>query len=136
MEFIHLFKLMGLIVYLEKESILTTNIDSSNFRFLFDGIWIIIKVVKVKDSKDGITSMMIKDDRRTRQMLIFNSPEPDIFFSTWDQTISLGWAEFQTKNIEVTDLFSNKKRFSADFNIANVKNKNSLTFEGVKSDNC
>ena len=82
MKLINFFKFMGLIVYLEEESILTANINSSNLRFLLYGIGIIIEVVKVKDSKNGVTSMMVEDDRRSGQMLVFDSPKSDIFFAT------------------------------------------------------
>ena len=61
MQFIDLFEFMGGIVYLEKKSILCTNIDSSDLGSLFEWVRVIIEVFEVKDCEESISCMVVED---------------------------------------------------------------------------
>ena len=65
-------------------------------------------------------------------MLILDPPKSDVFLPTADQLISLDRTEFDCQNVEITDLLSQKFRFPGQFDLANIKNKQSLSFIRVQ----
>lgn len=55
-------------------------------------------------------------------MLILYSPKPYVLSTTRDELVCVHRAEFETKDIKVTDLLSQKNRLTGRFNLANVEN--------------
>ena len=48
--------------------------------------------------------MVVKNDGLAWQVLVFDSPEPDVFLSTGDQFVTLDWREFDAKDVKVAHL--------------------------------
>ena len=65
-------------------------------------------------------------------MLVLDPPKSDIFLPAADQLISLDRAELDGQNVEIADLLSKKFRFPGQFDLADIKNKQSLSFVRVK----
>ena len=65
-------------------------------------------------------------------MLILDPPKSDIFLPTADQLISLDRTEFDGQNVEITDLLSQKFRFPCQLDLADIKNKQSLSFVWIQ----
>lgn len=82
MKFVHLLKLMGLVVDLEEQTVLTSNVDVTNLGFLLEGVGIIEAVLKIKHCEDSVSSMMVEDDRGSCQALVLHTPKPDILLPT------------------------------------------------------
>lgn len=53
---------MGLIVNLEEQTCLTAHIDFLDFAALFERIWIVVEVFKIKNSENCISSMVVQDN--------------------------------------------------------------------------
>jgi len=75
---------------------------------------------------------MIENYRCTTKILVFNSPESDIFFSTWNKLIFVDWRELQAKDIEVTDLFCDDLRFLPCYDILKIPDNYHFSFEKFK----
>jgi hypothetical protein len=73
---------MRLVIDLEEKSILTADVDSSDFGGLFDGIWVVKMILKVENCENGVSGVMIQNHGRSRQVLVLDSPESDVLFST------------------------------------------------------
>ena len=84
MEFVNLFEFMGMVVDLEKKTCLTAHINSFDLGSLLDGIGVVEGVFEVENSEDCVSSMVIEDYWGTGKMLVFDSPESDIFLSAGD----------------------------------------------------
>lgn len=133
MKFIDLLKFVGLVVDLEKKTVLTANIDSTDLGTLAKRIGIIIEVFEVEDCKDSVSGVVTQDYGRTRKMLIFDSPESDVFFTARHQFISLNRTELDSQYVEITDLFSDQLRFSLNLDSADIEKKYSLSFILIES---
>lgn len=75
---------MGVIIDLEKESVLTSNVDVSDFLALDYRVFLVISKLEVQNCKDSVTSMVLQNNWSTRKMLIFCSPETNILSPTRD----------------------------------------------------
>ena len=73
---------MGLVVHLEEQTILTSDVDVADLRFLLQGIRIIEAVLEIKHCEYGVSSMMVEDDRGSCQALVLHTPKPDILLPT------------------------------------------------------
>ncbi len=82
MKLVHFFQLMSLVIDLEEKSILTADVDSSDFSGLFDGIWVVKMILKVENCENSVSGVMIQNHGRSRQVLVLDSPESDVLFST------------------------------------------------------
>lgn len=80
--------------------------------------------------------MVIQNDRGARKMLIFDSPESDVFLSAGDQPVSLNRAELYSQDIEVTDLFGQKNGLSGGLYLTDIEDKHSLTLVGIQTHHC
>jgi hypothetical protein len=75
MQFVDLLQLVSGIVDLKEQSVLAAHIDTLDLRPLLEWIGVIVEVLKVQDGEYGVTGVVVEDDRRTREMLILDSPK-------------------------------------------------------------
>ena len=54
---------MSGIVYLEKQTVLTSHVYSFYLGSLFERIGIVIEILEVQDGEDGVPGMVVEDDR-------------------------------------------------------------------------
>lgn len=71
---------------------------------------------------------MVEDDWGAWQMLVFNSPKPDILFPARNQLIGVDWTEFQSGDAKITDLLAQQYWFPSCLNFADVKYQDDLSF--------
>lgn len=57
---------MGVVVYLEKQAILTAGVYSSYLSRLFQWIWVIEVILKIKNSEDCVSGMVVEHNRGPR----------------------------------------------------------------------
>ena len=84
---------MGMVVDLEKKTGLTAYIDSFKLGSLLDRVRVVKGVLEVENSEDCVSGMVVEDYWGTGKMLVFHSPESDVFLSAGDQFISFDWTE-------------------------------------------
>ncbi len=63
MQLIHFFELMGGIVDLEEEAVLTAHVYSLNLGPLLEGIGVVVRVFEVQDGENGVPGVVVQDDR-------------------------------------------------------------------------
>jgi hypothetical protein len=78
--------------------------------------------------------VMIQNHGRSRQVLVLDSPESDVLFSTWDQLLSVDRRELECHNVEITELLGDQDGFTCTFDFADVKNQDSLSLIRVQTD--
>jgi len=83
-ELVDLLELMGGVVYLEKEAVLAADVDSLDLGALLEGVGIVVGILEVEDCEDGVSGVMVEDDRGTREMLVLHPPESNIFLPAGD----------------------------------------------------
>lgn len=54
-------------------------------------------------------------------MLALNSPESDVFATARYKFVSFNRAEFNSKNVEIADLFCQKSRFTSGLYVRDVE---------------
>lgn len=134
MELVNFFQLMRLVIDLEEKSILTADVDSSDFGGLFDGIWVVKMILKVENCENGVSGVMIQNYGRSRQVLVLDSPESDVLFSAWNKLLSVDRRELDCHNVEVAELFGDQDGFASAFDFADVKNQDGLSLIRVQTD--
>ena len=84
MELVDLLELMGGVVYLEKEAVLAADVDSLDLGALLEGVGIVVGILEVEDCEDGVSGVVVEDDRGTREVLVLHPPKSNIFLPAGD----------------------------------------------------
>ena len=133
-QFIDLLELVSSVVYLEKEAVLTAHVYALYLWSLLQGVGVVVGILEIQNSEDGVSGMMVEHDWRARKMLVFHSPKPDVFLTARDQFIGLYWAELDGEDVEVADLLCQQFGLFIGLYFADVEDEDGLPLVGVQSD--
>lgn len=125
---------MSCVVYLEKETVLAAHVYALYLWSLLQGVRVVVGILEIQNSEDGVSGVVVEHDWRAGKMLIFDSPKPDVFFTAGDQFIGLYWAELDGEDVEVADLFGQQFGLFVCLYFADVEDEDGLAFIGIQSD--
>lgn len=64
---------------------------------------------------------MVEDHRRSRKMLVLDSPKSNVFLSARNELIRFDRAELDCKDVEIAYLFGKQLRFFVGLDLTNIE---------------
>lgn len=81
-QFVDLLQLVGLVVDLEEQPTLAAEVDPADFLVLLEGVGVVVEVLEVENREDCVAGVVVEDDGGAGQVLVLDSPEPDVLLAT------------------------------------------------------
>jgi hypothetical protein len=90
--------------------------------------------LKIKDSENGVSGMVVEDDGLVGEMSVLDSPESDILTAAGDKSVKVNGREFHSDNIEVGDLLGDNLRDLLLIDSVNIPDNDEFSVVVIDSD--